>query len=762
MARRSAPGPGRIRVPARAALLLLLLPALAGAPATARKGPGGEPPARGAPGASVRLLSPSAGEVVFGSMTLSVEVLPPAGAEVRGVEIFVDGALVGAVASPPYEIRWEAGEDLASHRFRALAAFSDGSSAEDAITTRGLAFAEYELVEGTPIEHVELLVSVTDGEGAPVSGLGAGDFRVLEEGSPLEILGCRPLEERREIPLSVAVLVDRSGSVRFQMREWRAASLELLQALRPIDQIRVAAFSSEMVILQDFTRDAASLAASLEKIGPAAGSTRLFQSLFETARDMRDLPGRKAILVLTDGVDTQIGAARGRLTVDMHSNPILVDTARMASRAGVTIVVIFPGPTGRGYLPVQDLALQTGGWYTYSSEDLGALMRRLGERLLSAYLLGYDVARPEDPDARRRVEVLLRGDRPPEWRVRSALRTYGGIDRIESLEEDLRAGNDRQRARAALEIGRLHAERSVPLLLEALRDGSPDVRRAALEALGERRDPEALEEVIERVHDADRWVRQAAFAAAVQYGPAALEELERTARSLGPARAPALRALGEIGDLRAVGVLESALEARGCDVRAAAAEGAGRLYELAGGAFARDAGPGRHPSAEPLRTLLRALGDPCAEASLAAALALGRTRHPVALPRLLETAALPAPSPERNAAMETLAAYVTPEVVEALEEALRPEEGEEAGARARLAAAVRTVERIGTKEGMRELIAVAPGSVGPLLEDLLALAGGRGVGPSLASRIEEIGSRLAGARARDEDDSATGARGGGS
>lgn len=746
-----------------ALLSFLFLSALPGAPAPAREGTGGEPPAQGTRGASVRFLSPSAGEVVFGPVTLSVRVLPPAGAETRRVEIFVDGALAGAIASPPYEIRWEPGEGLASHRFRAVAAFSDGSSVEDAITTRGLALTEYELVEGTPIEHVELLVSVTDGAGAPVRRLGASDFQVLEEGSSVEILGCRPLEERQEVPLSVAVLVDRSGSVRFQMREWRDASLELLHALRPIDQIRVAAFSSEMVILQDFTRDALSLAASLEKIGPAAGSTRLFRSLFETARDMRDLPGRKAIFVLTDGVDTQIGSTQERLTVGMHPHPILVDTARMASRAGVTIIVIFPGPTGRGYLPVQDLALQTGGWYTYSSEDLGALMRRLGERLLGAYLLEYDVARPGDPDARRRVEVLLRGDLHPGWQVRTALRTYAGIDLIEALEDDLRAGNDRQRARAALEIGHLHSEGSVLLLIGALKDGSPDVRRAALEALGERRDPEALEAVIKRVHDSDRWVRQAAFAAAVQYGPAALEKLEEKARRLGPARAPALRALGEIGDLRAVEVLESALEARSCEVRAAAAEGAGRLYTLAGGAFSRDAGLGRHPSAEPFRLLILALEDACAEASLAAALALGRTRHPVALRRLLETAAMPIPSPQRNEAVETLAAYVTPEVIEALEGDLRPGEGKEAGAGVaggvRPAAAIRTVEWIGTEEGMRELIEVAPGSVGSLLEDLLALAAGRSVDPSLESRIEEIGSRLEGGPAHDEDAAATDARG---
>jgi VWFA-related protein len=574
-----------------------------------------------APGASAVLVSPSAGQVLYGSVLVRAAVAPPAGARISRVDLLVDGSPLKSLYTPPFEARWDAGEDLASHRFEVLAVFSDGTTASDRITTRGLRTVQHELVEGTPIESVELLVSVTDSRGAPVRGLGRGSFRVRDGGEPVRIDGFRRLNERENIPLSIAVLVDRSGSMRLAMEDWREASFRLIDSLRSVDQVRVAAFSAETTILQDFTRDRLSLAGSIGRLGAAGGETHLFRAVHETVRDLRDLPGRKAVFVLTDGLDTEYTSYSSPKTI--HWYPILVETARMAVRSGITIIVILPRPVGsRDYLAIQDLALQTGGWYMLPSDDLGSLFTRLGERLLGSYLLSYDVPRPKDPDRKRSVEVSLEGDADPGWRVHSALSAYAGIDPMEALRGDLEEGNEDQRARAVREIARLDPDRSLEVALETLQDRSPRVRIAALDLLGEIRDPSTLEAIVERLHDAIPIVREAARRAAARFGDAAIAPQEKRARRRSGARGPALRALGEIGDPAVAPVLYEGARAWRCQVRAAAAEGLGSLLWRNGGALPPETIPEGSP--EPGRILREALASDCGEESDSAALALGR------------------------------------------------------------------------------------------------------------------------------------------
>jgi VWFA-related protein len=712
-------------------------------------GPPSAPPSPGSPRASVRIARPAASEVVYGPAVLRAEVVPPAGARVLFVDLFADGALAGRDAAAPYEARWDAGRSLGSHVLRAVARFSDGTSAEDLITTRGLDLRHHEVVEGAPIERVELLVSVTDEEGGPVTGLTASDFEVREGGAPVVVKGFEVLGGRAEVPLSVAILVDRSGSMRFAMKKWREAALALLASLRPRDQIRVSAFSDEHVVLQDFTRDAASLAASLDAIGPAGGGTRLFRAIFESVRDMRDLPGRKALIVLTDGADTDYTSPSSPVFAGMYA--VLAETARMASRAGVTVIVVLPGPTGRGYLAVQDLALQTGGWWTYPSEDLRALMRRLGERLLSAYVIEYDADRPADPDRKRPVKVTLRPGLGERLEVRAALGTYARLDALDALRGDLAAGNDAQRARAARELGRLDAPDVPELLLRALKDGSPEVRAEAVGALAERREPAALAKVLRRIHDADLRVREAAFEAAVRYGADSIPALEEASRSRSPARIPALQALGRIGDPRALPAIEAALAEKDCAVRAAAAEAAGSAALLIAG----PAGAGEDPASAPApaggaRRLLRAaLADPCAEASGSAAVGLGRLGDRSALPRLLEIVSAEEPGPRLPEAILALASFPEPPALAAVERHLRAEGPAREAARRAAASAYRgaavTGRPIPREEAVERLVALGGEEALMVLRDLEAAGAAGGADPGWRARIEEAIRRAGGA-----------------
>src|SRR5262245_65946555 len=84
-------------------------------------------------------------------------------------------------------------------------------------------------VEATPIERVQLSVSVTDLDGRPVKGLSAADFEVKEGGAVRKLVDFGRESDRLDRPLSAVFLVDRSGSVSRQMSRWREACFVLAQ-----------------------------------------------------------------------------------------------------------------------------------------------------------------------------------------------------------------------------------------------------------------------------------------------------------------------------------------------------------------------------------------------------------------------------------------------------------------------------------------------------------------------------------------------------
>src|SRR5262245_26986128 len=94
--------------------------------------------------------------------------------------------------------------------------------------------------------------------------------------------------------------------MRSQVRKVREAAQALLSGLRPGDEIMVAKFNDQLTILQPFTGDPARPRTTLGDVGRAWGGTALFRALEHTLKDLRGRPGRKVILVVSDGLDNDV------------------------------------------------------------------------------------------------------------------------------------------------------------------------------------------------------------------------------------------------------------------------------------------------------------------------------------------------------------------------------------------------------------------------------------------------------------------------
>ena len=362
-------------------------------------------------------------------------------------------------------------------------------------------------VEGIAPQRVQLSVSVLDKAGEPVTGLDRADFLVEEDGLPQAILDFGRESERQDRPLSVVFLVDRSGSIGKQMGKWGEACAALASALRPIDEVRLATFASDLKVLQDFTSDPNLLAAAVGDLGPAGGGTDIYRSIEQTLHDLRDRPGRKVIFLLTDGLDN--------LRADVWSvenDPYLSGLVRQAVAFQTTIVTILPGPTGRPYLAAQDLAVQTGGWWHYPTDDLPRMVRRLGVRLLESYYIAYDSPRKPGDERKRRIEVQVVRPGLAGLQVRTAAGAFGDAPLLEALRGDLADGDEDERVRAAMALASLNDRRGAAALMKALKDDSPRVRAAAIDSLttiaGRSADQEWQAKILEAIEAAERRARR--------------------------------------------------------------------------------------------------------------------------------------------------------------------------------------------------------------------------------------------------------------
>ena len=227
---------------------------------------------------------------------------------------------------------------------------------------------------------VVLNVTVTDTKGHYVHQLKRADFKIFEDGREQRI-GLFSVEET---PFAAAILLDSSGSMENRLTLARAAALRFLEGLREEDVAAVYNFDSKVEQLQDFTpgRDLPPLAYDLG----SKGMTTLNDAVLRAARDIAKRPEkRRAIIVLSDGVDTKSGASADKAlnaaleanatiyTVDM-TDPQMNQTERM--KAGATL---------------KNFATKSGGRYVSKpgGQALDEAFRDILEELSNQYTLGY-------------------------------------------------------------------------------------------------------------------------------------------------------------------------------------------------------------------------------------------------------------------------------------------------------------------------------------------------------------------------------------
>ncbi len=225
---------------------------------------------------------------------------------------------------------------------------------------------------------VKAYVSVLDADGRPVAGIERNNLALSENGRPVAIDGLRMVGTAgsRE-PLSIAIVVDRSESMTGEKIEQAKLSVErFLSLMEPGDRASVIAFSDAVMRLEALTDNTDLLKHSLAAIQPG-GHTALFDAIVDGVASVHGASGRKAVIVLTDGI-----ANRGSFDQDRA-----IETA---VRDNTSVYVIGLGKDVRT-ARLERISGETGGTYffTPAPEGLRKIYETISTRIRNEYVLTF-------------------------------------------------------------------------------------------------------------------------------------------------------------------------------------------------------------------------------------------------------------------------------------------------------------------------------------------------------------------------------------
>ncbi|HTU49157.1 MAG TPA: VWA domain-containing protein [Acidobacteriaceae bacterium] len=257
----------------------------------------------------------------------------------------------------------------------------------------------------TSVTEVVLYATVVDSHQRLVTSLQKQDFTIYENNVPQTISSC----SQEDVPVSMAILIDNSGSMAQKRAAVNRAAIDLIQASNPQDEAFIVNFSDEAFLDQDFTSNINLLRKGLSHID-SEGGTALYDAVIAAADHLAKQAKhpKQVILIITDGEDNS-------------SSATLADTVRRIQDLNGPIVYSIGllydesdrSQSHRARKALQTLSDETGGiaFFPKSLDQVDTIAAEVAQDIRHQYVLGYH---PTDPISRGgyrtvRVEAKAKG-----------------------------------------------------------------------------------------------------------------------------------------------------------------------------------------------------------------------------------------------------------------------------------------------------------------------------------------------------------------
>jgi VWFA-related protein len=245
---------------------------------------------------------------------------------------------------------------------------------------------------------VNVVFTIIDRQGKHLSGFKPTDFEVFENKQPQTIEYFSELGKGSEVPLTIALLIDTSASVKDKLEIEKATASEFFkEILRPSkDLALILQFDSDVNLVQDFTQDQKILTKALAKL-EAKSVTSLYDAVYLASEEkLKKEIGRKIILVITDGEDTGSMIRKDRAIEAAQRNDIVI--------YGIGVL----GSEGTNFEVLKSFAKETGGIaFTPHAKfsEIQAAFKSIGREIQGQYSLAYVSTNPKKDGTYRSIDL---------------------------------------------------------------------------------------------------------------------------------------------------------------------------------------------------------------------------------------------------------------------------------------------------------------------------------------------------------------------
>ena len=275
------------------------------------------------------------------------------------------------------------------------------------------------------VNLVSILASVRGKNGALINNLQQSDFKFYEDGKEQKI---KNFTRETDLPLTLGLLVDTSESQeRLIQIEQRAASQFFSKVIRPKDQAFLLQFGAEAELLQDLTNSSRLLEKGLDQLrlsvpvgglhpGPVPtmqnqAGTILYDAVYLAANDeLKREVGRKAVVLITDGVDTGSKISRDKSIEAAQKGDVMIYSIYYVDRAaygGGFGSINFGG--GGGESELRRMSSETGGqvFQVDRNHSLDDIFREIQDEMRSQYAITYQPPNPNRDGTYHKIDIKL-------------------------------------------------------------------------------------------------------------------------------------------------------------------------------------------------------------------------------------------------------------------------------------------------------------------------------------------------------------------
>jgi Ca-activated chloride channel homolog len=259
------------------------------------------------------------------------------------------------------------------------------------------------------VNLVVVEATVRDARGQVVDNLKRENFRIYEDGTEQQIVQF----SRDELPLAVALVLDRSGSMGPVLRQVRDAAFDTLSQLKRNDEVALFAFDSTSKRLEDLTTDRQRIADDIAGIY-AGGGTDITDALFDAALYLgRAAPNRRhAVILVSDNDGTVQGYSSEkdviRMALETETTIYSIKVKAGGASRALSLPLALPNALpGTGSVP--KMARETGGEVidTHTAGSVQSAMATVIARLKQRYTLGYSSTNRQRDGSFRQIDIRV-------------------------------------------------------------------------------------------------------------------------------------------------------------------------------------------------------------------------------------------------------------------------------------------------------------------------------------------------------------------